>query len=74
MYKQNLYKSSTVNKNDINSSDLCLETIILRQKLLRGDDVPPPGLYYNEDVYSSFKKNYYDFERPPELQALGGKQ
>ncbi len=30
LYKQNVYKSSNVNKNDINSSDLCLETIILR--------------------------------------------
>jgi len=32
-----VYKASNVNKNDINSSDLCLETIILREKLLRGD-------------------------------------
>jgi hypothetical protein len=61
-----------VNKNDINSADLCLETIILREKLLRGDDLPPPGYYYNEDVYSTFKKN--EMEKPQELQALGGKE
>ena len=34
--------------------------------------MPPPGYYYNEDIYSTFKKN--QFEKPTELQVLGGKQ
>jgi hypothetical protein len=47
MYKQNLIKSSTVNKAEINPSDLCLEVIILREKLLRSEENPPPGYYNN---------------------------
>ena len=54
MYKQNIVKSSTVNKSEINPSDLCLEVIILREKLLRSDQNPPPG-YYNTDNFSDFK-------------------
>jgi hypothetical protein len=50
MYKQNLIKYSTVNKAEINPSDLCLEVIILREKLLRSDENPPPGYYHNENI------------------------
>ena len=72
LYKQNLIKSTNFNKNDINSSDLCLETIILREKLLRGEENPAPGQYYNEELYSIFKKP--DMDKPLDLQALGGKE
>lgn len=54
MYKQNLIKASTVNKSEISPSDLCLEVIILREKLLRSDENPPPGYYHNENL-STFK-------------------
>lgn len=70
MYKQNLIKSSTVNKSEINPSDLCLEVIILREKLLRSDDNPPPGYYYNENS-SDFKPIQ---EQRQENQFLGGRE
>ena len=72
MYKQNLVKSSTVNKSEISPSDLCLEVIILREKLLRSDDNPPPGYYHNDNL-SSFKSVVPE-QRPPEIQCLGGKE
>jgi|JI10StandDraft_1071094.scaffolds.fasta_scaffold2492008_2 hypothetical protein len=70
MHKQNLIKSSTVNKSEINPSDLCLEVIILREKLLRSDENPPPG-YYHNDYISDFKPAD---EKKGENQALGGKE
>lgn len=69
MYKQNLIKSSTVNKSEINPSDLCLEVIILREKLLRSDENPPPG-YYHSDYLSDFKKE----DKRTDNQFLGGKE
>jgi hypothetical protein len=72
MYKQNLIKSSTVNKSEISPSDLCLEVIILREKLLRSDDNPPPGYYHNDNL-SSFKSADPE-QRPTEVQCLGGKE
>lgn len=69
MHKQNLIKSSTVNKSEINPNDLCLEVIILREKLLRSDENPPPG-YYHSDYHSDFKTD----EQKNEHQVLGGKE
>lgn len=40
----------------ISPSDLCLEVIILREKLLRSEENPPPGYYYNEKYHSDFKQ------------------
>ena len=69
MYKQNIVKASTVNKSEINPSDLCLEVIILREKLLRSDENPPPG-YYNTDHLSDFKAQE---EKKGEDVGFGGK-
>ena len=51
---------------------MCLEVIILREKQLRAEDVPPPGYYYNEKYQSSFK--LIDSEIPPEYQLIMGKE
>lgn len=56
MYKRNLVKSTGLSKNMISPSDLCLEVIILREKLLRSEENPPPGYYYNEKYHSDFKQ------------------
>lgn len=56
----------------INPSDLCLEVIILREKLLRSEENPPPGYYYNEKYQSSFKQA--DPDLLPEYQLMMGKE
>lgn len=71
MLKRGLIKSTAIERNIINPSDLCLEVIILREKLLRGEEVPPPGYYYNENTFSNFKP--VDEEKPPELHLFAGK-
>jgi hypothetical protein len=44
--------------------------IILREKLLRSDEIPPPG-YYHTDNLSDFKNQ--EEKKAAEYQCLGGK-
>lgn len=43
--------------------------IILREKQMKIDSVPPPGYYHNEKAISGFNVE----EKPKELQFLAGK-
>jgi len=45
--------------------------IILREKLLRSEDIPAPGQYYNEKYQSSFQQA--DPDLLPEYQLMMGK-
>ena len=56
-------------KKIINPSDLCLEMIILREKQMKAEEIPPPGHYYNEKATSGFGAD----EKPLEFQNFAGK-
>lgn len=71
MYKKNLIKSTGPNKNIISPSDLCLEVIILRERLMRSDENPPPGSYNVAKYQTSFKEP--DPDLLPEYQLMMGK-